>query len=276
MLVRLVLIRELLAPTRYPEYGVRNLVGWAHEPPLELNLVDVPALDEDTRSRLAACSTATLSTQLLKRGLRNTFMHGLAPLNPGSATLVAPAFTLRYIPAREDLDIVASFEDHNHPQRAAIERAPAGSVLVMDCRGEGRAASAGNILVARLQQRGVRGLITDGSVRDSPTIAQMDFPVFTASVSAMTNLAQHHAVDMNVPIGCAGVPVFPGDVIVADEEGVLCVPRHLAEEVAGPAAEQERLEAFLLAEIQSGAPLIGTYPPDSATMERYRANGNAS
>lgn len=226
-------------------------------------------LDDVTRANLTACSTATLSTQLLKRGLRNTFLHGLAPLNPDAARLVAPAFTLRYIPAREDLDVVEAFEDPDHPQRRAIELAPPGSVLVMDCREQGRAASAGSILIERLRQRGVAGVITDGSVRDSPTISAMSFPVLTSSVSAMTNLALHHAVDMDVPIGCAGVPVFPGDIMVADREGAVCVPRALAEEVAAAGVEQERLEDFVFEQIQTGAALPGTYPPNAATLARY-------
>lgn len=229
-------------------------------------------LDAELHAQLARCSTATLTTQLLNRGLRNTFMHGLRPLNASAARTVGPAFTLRYIPAREDLDISAAFQDRQHPQRVAIERAPAGSVLVMDCRQEGRAASAGSILAQRLSSRGVAGLITDGSVRDSPTIAAMDFPVFTSSVSAMTNLALHHAVDMDVPIGCAGVPVYPGDIIVSDEEGVVCVPRELAGEVAAAAVEQERLEDFIIEQIRAGAALPGTYPPDEQTMDRYRAS----
>ncbi len=227
--------------------------------------------DPETLRLLATVSTATISTQLLKRGLRNTFLHGLRPLNPDAARVVGPAFTLRYIPAREDIDVVESFEDPIHPQRLAVESAPPGSVLVMDCRRDGRAASAGHILLTRLLRRGVAGLVTDGSVRDSERIAEMDFPVFVHSVSAMANLALHHAVDLDVPIGCAGVPVFPGDIIVADAEGVVCIPSQLAKEIAEPAAEQECLEEFLLDRVDKGAALPGTYPPDQSTLEAYRA-----
>lgn len=229
-----------------------------------------PPLAPETLRLLARVSTATITTQLLKRGLRNTFMYGLRPLNPGAARIVGPAHTLRYIPAREDIDVVESFEDPAHPQRLAIETAPPGSVLVMDCRRDGRAASAGQILVTRLLRRGVAALITDGSVRDSGPIAGMEFPVFVNSVSAMPNLALHHAVDLDVPIGCSGVPVFPGDVIVADADGVVCIPRHLADAIAQPAAEQERLEEFLLGRVDKGAALPGTYPPDPSTLEAYR------
>lgn len=229
-------------------------------------------VEPETLRLLAKVSTATITTQLLRRGLRNTFLHGLRPLNPRSARMVGPAFTLRYIPAREDIDVVESFEDPAHPQRLAVESAPPGSVLVMDCRQDGRAASAGHILLTRLLRRGVAGLVTDGSVRDSSRIADMGLPVYVQSVSAMTNLALHHAVDLNVPIGCAGVPVFPGDVIVADAEGVVCVPRHLAGEIARPAAEQEHLEEFLLGRVDDGAALPGTYPPDTSTLDAYRAS----
>lgn len=235
-------------------------------------LADTSALEPGTLALLATVSTATITTQLLKRGLRNTFLHGLRPLNRGSARVAGPAFTLRYIPAREDIDVLESFEDSAHPQRVAVESAPPGSVLVMDCRGDDRAASAGHILLTRLLRRGVAGLVTDGSVRDSTRIAEMGFPVYVRSVSAMTNLALHHAVDLDVPIGCAGVPIFPGDVIVADTEGVVCVPRHLADDIARPAAEQERLEEFLLGRVDGGAALPGTYPPDTSTLDAYRAS----
>lgn len=229
----------------------------------------LPAIGADAWRLLAGVSTATITTQLLSRGLRNTFMHGLRPLNGGTSRMVGEAFTLRYIPAREDVDVVASFQDPAHPQRVAVESAPAGSVLVMDCRMDGRAASAGHILATRLRQRGVAGIVTDGSVRDSRRIAAMDLPVFLQSVSATTNLALHHAVDFDVPIGCAGVPVFPRDVIVADGDGVVCIPRHLAAEIAQPAADQEQLEEFLLQRVSKGAALPGTYPPDADTLAAY-------
>jgi regulator of RNase E activity RraA len=227
-------------------------------------------IEPEVLTLLGQASTATITTQLFKRGLRNTFMAGLAPLNPTSTRFVAEAFTLRYIPAREDIDVVEAFNDYDHPQRKAIEAAAPGHVLVMDCRGQNRAASAGHILVARLAQRGVAGLVTDGALRDSHRIGKMDFPVFSAGVSAMTNLAQHHAVDMQVPIGCAGVPVFPGDIIVGDEEGVVCIPREYAATIAKPTAEQEELEEFLLRRVADGAPLRGTYPPDEQTLAEFR------
>ncbi|MET9021220.1 ribonuclease activity regulator RraA [Actinopolymorpha sp. NPDC004070] len=228
-------------------------------------------LAPDTIAALRQVSTATLTTQLMSRGLRNTFLFGLRPLNPGAARMVGTAFTLRYIPAREDLDVLTVFKDPEHPQRKAVESVGPGQVLVMDCRGQGRAASLGGILGTRLLRRGAAGVVTDGSVRDSPTFATLGLPAYAAGVSATTNLVQHHAVDLQVPIGCAEVPVYPGDVLVGDGEGVVCVPRELAAEVARDAVAQEHLEEFVQAEIEAGAALPGIYPPNEQTRERYRA-----
>jgi regulator of RNase E activity RraA len=225
------------------------------------------AMEQRTLDLLKQASTATITTQLLARGLRNTYLHGLEPLN--AHRMAGPAFTLRYIPAREDLDVLAVYQDYDHPQRKAIESVPPGHVLVMDCRGQGRAASAGGILATRLLVRGAAGLVTDGTLRDTPEIAQLDLPAYAQGPSPLTNLAQHHAVDMQVPIGCAEVAVYPGDVMVGDAEGVVCVPRHLAAEVAEAAVAQEELERFIQAEIAHGRPLRGTYPPDAETRARY-------
>jgi regulator of RNase E activity RraA len=224
--------------------------------------------------QLRHVSTATLTTQLFKRGLRNVFLQGVAPLvkpAPGTPNLVGPAFTLRNIPAREDLDHVGVFQDPDHPQRKAVESAPAGSVLVQDCRGERSVASVGSILALRLAKRGVAGMVSDGPVRDSGTISELGLPLWCSGASAPLNLAKHHAVDMNVPIACGGVAVYPGDIVVADVDGVVIVPRDMAEEVARDATEQERLEAFITQRIEEGRPLRGTYPPDEDTLTAYRA-----
>jgi len=226
----------------------------------------------DVLERLARASTATLTTQLFARGLRNTFLAGLAPLDPQRARFVGEAFTLRYIPAREDLDVLAVFRDPLHPQRHAIESIGPGQVLVMDCRGVSRAASAGAILMTRLLRRGAVAVVTDGGLRDTAEIRALGLPAFVAAPAAMTNLALHHAVDMQVPIGCAEVAVFPGDVMVGDEDGVVCIPRELAAEVAAAAAEQEELEAFIQREVDAGAALPGTYPPSEELLARYRAS----
>jgi regulator of RNase E activity RraA len=185
--------------------------------------------------------------------------------------MVGPAFTLRNIPAREDIDVLAIFNDPDHPQRKGIESVPPGYVLVQDCRGDKSVASCGSILTTRLQIRGAAGMVSDGAVRDSGVIAALTFPVFCAGASAPTNLIKHHAIDMNLPIGCGGVAVYPDDVIVGDMDGVVVIPRHLAEEVATQAAEQEHMEDFILQRVAAGAPLRGTYPPGEETRTEYLA-----
>src|SRR5690349_9057182 len=182
---------------------------------------------EEARQKLLSVSTATLTTVLFKRGLRNTFIGGIAPLNPAACRMVGPAYTLRYIPAREDLDHLGVFEDRGHPQRVAIEQCPPGAVMVIDSRGDSLAASAGGILITRLMVRGAAGIVTDGGLRDTPEIARIDFPSFCRAASAPTNLIRHHAVGINEPIGCGGVAVYPGDVAVGDGDGVVIIPAHL-------------------------------------------------
>ena len=227
------------------------------------------ALSAEAKERLRAVSTATLSTLLFKRGLRNTWLHGVKRMSAAKANMVGEAFTVRNIPCREDLDQVSVFESAEHPQRKAFDTTPAGSVLVIDCRGDTHAASGGGILTTRLKVRGASGLITDGCLRDSDEIARMDFPVYSAGAAAPLNLARHHAVEYNVPIGCGGVAVYPGDIVVGDADGVVIVPRHLADELSREALEMERLERFVTEEIERGRPLIGTYPPAPEVRARY-------
>ena len=227
-------------------------------------------LKPDTIARLRQVSTATLCTQLFKRGFRNVYIQGISRLTtPKGGNLVGPAFTMRSIPAREDLDQISAFDNPEHPQRKAIESVPPGHVLVLDCRGEKRVASGGQILTTRLMKRGAAGLVSDGPVRDSGAIGKMDFPVFCAGGSAPLNLLHHHAIDLNVPIGCGGVAVYPGDVIVGDDEGVVVIPQHLADEVARDGAEQEKMEVFILERVRGGAALPGTYPPNAETRAAY-------
>ncbi len=224
---------------------------------------------EESRAKLASVSTATVTTVLLKRGLRNTFIGGIGLINPRAPRLVGPAFTLRYIPSREDLDQPGVFEDRTHPQRRAIEEAPPGSVLVIDSRGDATAASAGGILVTRLWKRGAAGAVTDGGFRDTPDIAELPFPVYHARPSAPTNLIKHHAVDLNVPIGCGGVPVYPGDIAVGDGEGVVIIPGALADEVADEAYEQTAFEDFVTQKINAGHSIFGIYPPNEASRAEF-------
>ncbi len=230
------------------------------------------ALSPQTVELLRHVSVATLCTQLFKRGFRNVFIQGITRLtDPSGGNLVGPAFTMRNIPAREDLDQITAFDNPDHPQRKGIESVPPGHVLVIDCRGETRVASGGQILTTRLKVRGAAGLVSDGPVRDSGAISEMDFPVYCAGGSAPLNLIHHHAIDLNVPIGCGGVAVYPGDIMVGDDEGVAVIPRHLADEVARDAAEQEKMELFILERIEQGAALPGTYPPNAQTRAAFEA-----
>lgn len=227
-------------------------------------------LSEQTREKLKGVSTATLCTALFKRGLRNQFIQDVRPLSPKKENMVGQAFTLRYIPAREDLNTLDVFRNPEHPQRAAVERCPPGAVLIMDSRRDARAASAGSILVSRLQMRGVAGAVTDGGFRDSPEIAGLDIPAYHHRPSAPTNLTLHQAIEINVPIGCGDVPVFPGDVVVGDNEGVVVIPLHLAEEIADEAVEMTAYEDFVTEEVLGGATIIGLYPATSeAPREKF-------
>jgi len=228
------------------------------------------SLSRTAREALASVSTATITTQLMEHGLRNTFLEGLACSNPAQQRLVGEAFTMRCIPAREDLDVLSVFQDYEHPQRKAVESVGPGSVLVIDARRQTRAASLGHILATRVLRRGAAGIVTDGTVRDMAGFENLDLPTFTAGASPTTNLVKHHVVDMQLPIGCAEVAVYPGDIMVGDRDGVVCIPRHLAETVARGAMEQERLEEFILARVEGGSPLRGTYPPDAETLRAYR------
>ncbi|MGM8930569.1 ribonuclease activity regulator RraA [Salinicola halophyticus] len=226
-------------------------------------------LSKETYDALMQSSTATITTQLMKRGLRNAFLEGLSLSSRRQEKMVGVAFTLRCIPAREDIDVLSVFQDYDHPQRKAVESVGPGSVLVIDARGQTRAASLGHILATRIKERGAAGIVTDGTVRDMSGFEELELPTFSAGASPTTNLAKHHVVDMQLPIGCAEVPVYPGDVMVGDRDGVICIPRHLADEVARDCLEQEVLEEFILERVESGKPLRGTYPPDESTLKDY-------
>lgn len=223
------------------------------------------------RAALRQISAATLTTALFKRGLRNAAIQGVRPLNPAGPRMVGEAYTLRYIPAREDLDHIKVFEDRSHPQRKGIEECPAGHVFVIDSRKDARAASAGGILVTRLMVRGAAGIVTDGGFRDSPDIALLDFPAYCAQPSAPTNLIRHHAVDINVPIGCGDVAVFPGDIVVGDREAVVVIPAAIANEVAEEAMEMTLFEDYVEEQVRAGRSTFGLYPPDDATRAAYAA-----
>jgi regulator of RNase E activity RraA len=214
----------------------------------------------EIRATLKAVSTATICTALYKRGFQRQFIQDVRPLNPDAANMVGEAFTLRYIPSREDLDTLGAFLDPAHPQRKAVEDCPPGAVLVIDSRKDARAASAGSILIQRLKARGVAGVVTDGGFRDSPELAKLDFPAYHNRPSAPTNLTLHHAMDINVPIGCGDVSVWPGDVLVGDGEGVVVIPAHIVAEIAAEAHEMTVYEDFVTNEVIKGETIIGLYP----------------
>ncbi|HEY0441156.1 MAG TPA: ribonuclease activity regulator RraA [Xanthobacteraceae bacterium] len=225
-------------------------------------------LSPQTRDKLKTVSTATLTTALFNRGLRNQFIQDIQPLNPRVLPMVGEAFTLRYIPAREDINPITVFQDRAHPQRKAVEECPPGAVFVIDSRKDARAASAGSILVTRLMKRGVAGIVTDGGFRDSHEIAQLDIPAFHHRPSAPTNLTLHQALDINVPIGCGDVPVFPGDVMVGDHDGVVAIPAHIADEIADETVEMTAFEDFVTEQVMAGRSILGLYP---ATEEKTRS-----
>lgn len=227
-------------------------------------------LSSAAKAGLMRASTASLHTILFKRGLRNTYIQGVSKINTGPVKMVGQAFTLRYIPAREDIDTVAAFRDPKHPQRVAVETVPEGMILVSDCRQDASAASAGSILLTRLEYRKCAGFVSDAGIRDSEHAATMNMPVFCAKASAPTNLTKHHGVDIQVPIGCGGVAVFPGDVLVGDNDGIIVIPLDIAEEIAEEAIKMEAFEDYVLEKVRSGTPVIGLYPPSEDAQAEYK------
>lgn len=217
-------------------------------------------LSSDTIEKLRHVSVATLATALYKRGLRNQVIQDVRPLGPKTRNMVGPAFTLRYMPAREDRNQLAEFRNPDHPQRAAIEQCPKGHVMVMDSRKDARAASAGDILITRLMVRGGEGVVTDGGFRDVDTIKDLDIRAYHQRPSSPTNLTINEAIDINVPIGCGDAPVFPGDMIVGDNDSVIVIPAHLADEIADEAVEMTAYEDFVVEKVKEGASIIGLYP----------------
>lgn len=217
-------------------------------------------ISNDTRAKLKGTSTASIATALYKRGLRNQFIQGVVPVSPKPENMVGQAFTLRYIPAREDRNPITVFRNPDHPQRVAVETCPPGWVLVMDARKDARAATAGSILLTRLALRGAAGVVSDGGFRDAEGIGRLDMPAYYAKPSAPTNLTLHEALDINVPISCGEAPVFPGDVLVGDRDGVMVIPAHLADEIADECCGMESFEEFVLEQVEGGSSIIGLYP----------------
>lgn len=233
-------------------------------------------LKPHTKALLEKVSVATLATVLFKLGLRNQVIQDVRPVGQKTRNMVGPAFTLRYMPAREDRNQLTEFRNPKHPQRHAVETCPEGHVLVMDSRKSAQAASAGDILVSRLMMRGVAGVVTDGGFRDASRIAELDIHAYHNRPSSPTNLTLNEAIDINTPIGCGDAPVFPGDVMVGDEDSVIVIPAHLADDVAEEAARMTEYEEFVLRKVNAGATIIGLYPPTNeenlAEFERTRAS----
>jgi len=217
-------------------------------------------LNQKIKNIFLKSSVASISTALFKRGLRNQFIQGVTPLNPNLPNMVGYAFTVRYIPAREDLNTIDVFKDPEHPQRVAIEKCPQDHVLVFDSRKDARAASAGAILLTRLMVRGCAGVVTDGGFRDSSEIKSLDFPAYHHRPSSPTNLTLHQAVDINVPIGCGDVAVWPNDLIVGDQEGVIVIPRKIVEEISEEIKSMTDYEDYVIDQVKSGSTIRGLYP----------------
>ncbi|MFN7051988.1 MAG: ribonuclease activity regulator RraA [Gemmobacter sp.] len=235
-------------------------------------------MNPQTREKLMGVSVATLCSALYKRGLRNQTIQDVHPVRAKGRNMVGPAFTLRYMPAREDRNPMSVFRNADHPQRVAVETCPAGHVLVMDSRKDARAASAGDILITRLMVRGGAGVVTDGGFRDSMVIADLDIPAYHHRASSPTNLTLHEAIDINVPIGCGDVAVFPGDIVVGDDDSVIIIPAEIADEIADEAVEMTVYEDFVVERVKAGATIIGLYPAtDPANLEIFaqwrKANG---
>lgn len=219
---------------------------------------------------LGRASTATLTTQLLKRGFRTTFLAGLRPTRP-DLRLLGHAFTLRYVPAREDVAVQTSYDNETNVQRIAVESVGPGDVLVIDARGHPGAATLGDILATRMAVRGCAGIVTDGCLRDSPGFATIELPVYFRAPHATVSSVAHHPADVNLPVGCAGVLVMPGDVVVGDAEGAVVVPAAVAEEVALGAAEQELVEEWAIERIRAGEGIRDVYPLGEARRRDYEA-----
>jgi regulator of RNase E activity RraA len=228
-------------------------------------------LDAKAIEILKGVTTATLTTILLKKGLRNVWMRGTRPLRPGQPRLVGPAFTLRFVPAREDLATPASW-GAPISTRAAIEAMPEGCITVVDALGCTDAGIFGDILVARMQKRGVTALITDGVMRDVAGVLGTGLPIWCQGAAAPPSVAGLTFVAWQQPIGCGGVAVFPDDIVVVDDDGAVLIPQAFLDEILAEAPEQERMEAWIMDEVSRGAQLPGLYPMNDETKARYAAS----
>lgn len=226
-------------------------------------------LPESTRTALAKSGSAGIANCLLKRGMRNTFAVGLQPVAQKQPVLVGPAFTLRFIPAREDLDTMAIYASNESLHRRAIEECPPDAVLVFAPGGDNSASVMGDMMAMRLKARGVSGVVTDGGFRDTPGICATGLPCFQRAPSGPATPIKLHPVEFNVPVGLAGVPVYAGDIIVGDAEGVVVIPRYLVDEVAAEAAANADYETFVSAHVAKGRSIFGLFPATPESRQEY-------
>lgn len=232
---------------------------------------DLWTLDEGVRRLLTGVGVANIANALLGRGFRNVVLKGLRPLAPGQGQLVGPAYTLRFIPAREDLDTMANYSRDDNPHRVAIERCPPGAVLVIDAGGCLGASSMGDMMAARLAYRGVAGAVTDGGFRDTPAIRDIGLPCYQRDNAVPATPIMLHPLSLGEPIGCAGVAVYPGDVVVGDGDGAVVIPRHLVADVAAQAADAVAYEEWAAARIAEGRPILGLFPASVESRAEYDA-----
>ncbi|MEU4839951.1 ribonuclease activity regulator RraA [Nocardia testacea] len=239
---------------------------------MTLDSLDASApMDPQVLAKYRKISTATLATRLFAVGLRQQYLVGLNPVNTTTEGFVGEAFTMRFIPAREDIDTLESLHGPDNLQWQGVEALTGGQVLVIDSRGDISAASAGDMLVTRAMHKKAAAVVTDGAFRDGYVIKDIPIPTYSRAITATTRLTSFHVADLQVPIGCAGVAVYPGDLLVGDRDGVIVIPRHLAPVIVDECLEQEELEAYLHTRVREGEPLLGgLYPPSEETKAEYR------
>lgn len=234
----------------------------------------MPFVPDAVLDRLARCTSGSLTTQLYIKGFKQPVLHGVTPLNKTIKPFAGRAYTMRFIPAREDIDQYSNLTTEpnaDNLQWVGVEQLQPGDVMVIDSNRDGRAASMGNMLVTRMMMRGARAVVTDGCFRDGTELAAMNFPIWATGVTATTRLAYHHVADLNVPIGCAGVAVYPGDVVHGDGDNITIIPAHLAEEMADLCEKRDDMEAYLAMRVLAGEALWGLYPPSLQTRAQYQA-----
>lgn len=228
------------------------------------------ALSELNRQRLAEVNISTLSTCLFRLGVRSTVPSGIVALTRQQPRMVGPAFTLRFVPMRDDRGGQASYGTDSNVHQQAFEQCPPGSVLVLDTRGETRGCSCGDLLIGRLKARGCAGIVTDGGFRDTAQIEMLGFPAYQRCAVPAPSFGFLQAVEMNTPVGCSDVAVYPGDIIVGDAEGVVVIPLAIADQVAEQGYEQTQYEKYAASEVASGRSIIGLYPSTPTSREQYR------